>query len=87
MSAANELDVTVSWTQEEKFHICKQPFIIFFRNINKIALYWPENSTLLMNENEKIDNLLIKVVKCVGAKAEDEKLRWNTTRTNNERNF
>ena len=40
-----------------------------------------------MNENEKIDNLLIKVVKCVGAKAQDEKLRWNTTRTNNERNF
>ena len=40
-----------------------------------------------MNENEKIDNLRIKIVKRVGAKAQDEKLRWNTTRTNNERNF
>ena len=34
-----------------------------------------------MNENKMIDNPRIKIVKCVGAKAQDEKMRWNTIKT------
>ena len=40
-----------------------------------------------MNENKRIDKPRIKIIKCVGAKAQDEKIRWNTTKTNNGRNF
>lgn len=40
-----------------------------------------------MNENKTIDNPLIQIVKCVGAKGQDEKMRWNNTKTNNARNF
>ena len=34
-----------------------------------------KGKTLLMNENKMIDNPRIKIVKCVGAKAQDEKMR------------
>lgn len=40
-----------------------------------------------MNENKTIDNPRIQIVKCVGAKGQDEKMRWNNTKTNNARNF
>ena len=46
-----------------------------------------KKSTWLMNENKRIDNSRLKIVKCVGGKAQDEKLRWNTTKTNNGRNI
>ena len=40
-----------------------------------------------MNENKTIDNPRIQIVKCVGAKGQDEKMRRNNTKTNNGRNF
>ena len=40
-----------------------------------------------MNENRRIDNPRVIIVKCVGAKAQDEKMRRNTMKTNNGRNF
>ena len=39
-----------------------------------------------MNENERIDNPQVKIVKCVGTKAQDEKMRCNSTKVNG-RNF
>ena len=39
-----------------------------------------------MNENERIDNPQVKIVKCVGTKAQDEKMRWNSAKVNG-RNF
>ena len=45
----------------------------FVYHINTIALYRQEKSTLLMNESKRIDNLRVKIVKCVGAKTRDEK--------------
>ena len=39
----------------------------FVYHISTIALYRQEKSTLLMNENKRIDNPRIKIVKCVGA--------------------
>ena len=65
-----------SWTREEKFHIYKQPCIIFFYHINTIALYWQEKPASLMNENKLIDNPQITIVKCVGANSYDGKMRW-----------
>ena len=40
-----------------------------------------------MNENNRIDNLQIKIVKCFGPKAQDEKMRWNIAKRTNGRNF
>ena len=40
-----------------------------------------------MYDKKRIDDPRIKIVKCVGAKAQDEKMRWNTTKTKNGRNF
>ena len=71
------------------FHINKQPciilFIIYIYILNSPLL--TKKSTWLMNENKRIDNSRLKIVKCVGGKAQDEKLRWNTTKTNNGRNI
>ena len=53
----------------------------FVYHINTVALYWEEKSTFLMNENNRIDNPQIKIVKCFGPKAQDEKMRWNITKT------
>ena len=41
----------------------------------------------LTNENKRIDNSWMKIVKCIGAKAQYEKMHWNTTKTNNRCNF
>ena len=40
-----------------------------------------------MNENNRMDNPQIKILKCFGSKTQDEKMRWNITKTNNGRNF
>ena len=45
----------------------------FVYHIDTIALYRQEKSTSLMNESKRIDDLRIKIVKCVGAKTRDEK--------------
>ena len=41
--------------------------VFFVYHINTKALYWQEKSTLLINENKRIDNPWIRVVKCVDA--------------------
>ena len=41
--------------------------VFFVYHINTKALYWQEKSPLLMNENKRIDNPWIRVVKCVDA--------------------
>ena len=41
--------------------------IFFVYYINTTALYWQEKSTFLMNENKRINNPWIRVVKCVDA--------------------
>ena len=48
----------ISYPQEAMYY--------FVYHINTIALYRQEKSTSLMNESKRIDNLRIKVVKCVG---------------------
>ena len=59
----------------------------FVYHITTIALYWQEKSTLLMNENKRIDNPWIRIVKCVGVKAQDENMHLNTTKTNSGHSF
>ena len=50
-----------------------------------MALYWQEKSTLLTNENERIDN---PNEDYKGRwRTQDEKMRWVTTKTNNGPNF
>ena len=41
--------------------------VSFVYHISTIALYWQEKSTLLVNENRRIDNPWIRIVQCVGA--------------------
>ena len=48
----------ISYPQEAMYY--------FVYHINTIALYRQEKSTSLMNESKRIDNLRIKIVKCVG---------------------
>ena len=40
-----------------------------------------------MNENKRINNPQIKVVKCIGTEAQDRKMCWNFLKTNNGNNF
>ena len=49
----------ISYLQATMYH--------FVYHLNTRAFYWQEKSTLLMNENERIDSPRIKIVKCVGA--------------------
>ena len=61
-----------SWTWEKKFMYTSN-HVLFCLSLNKIALYWLEKSTLLMNGNKRIDNPWITTEQCVGAKAQMEK--------------
>ena len=47
----------------------------FVYHINTIALYWQEKSILFVNGNKGIENPRMEVLKFVGVKAQDEKLR------------
>ena len=40
-----------------------------------------------MSENKSIDNPQIKIINYIGTRAQDEKLHWNTTKTNNGCSF
>ena len=60
---------------------------LFVYYINTIAFYCKEKSSLLTNENKRIDNPRIKIVKCVGANAQDEKNALNHYENNTGRNF
>ena len=58
----------------------------FVYHIHTIALYWQEKSTLLMNENKRIDNPWIEIIKCVGA-LEMKTCFESPQNTNNGPNF
>ena len=60
---------------EKKTYISTRNHVLFVFLVNTIALYSQEKTPLLMNENKRIDNNGIKIVKCVGAKAQDERMR------------
>ena len=66
----------ISYLQATMYHVHKHN-----------SLLVTKKSTLSMNENKRINDRWIKIVKCVGAKAQDEKMRWNTTKTNDGRSF
>ena len=40
-----------------------------------------------MSENKSIDNPQIRIINYIGTRAQDEKLRWNTMKTNNGCSF
>ena len=62
---ANEWDV--EWNTRRGISYLQATMNYFVYHISTIALYRQEKSTLLMNENKRIDNPRIKIVKCVGA--------------------
>ena len=65
VSAANEWDVEFNKRREIQYLQATMYYFVY--HINTIALYWQEKLTLLTNGNKRIDNLRIKIVKCVGA--------------------
>ena len=65
MSTANEWDVELNTRREISY--LQAAVYYFVYHINTIAFYWQEKSTLLMNENIRIDNPRIQIVKCIGA--------------------
>ena len=77
----------LSWTWKEKISYLQANMYYFGYHITTIALYWQEKSTLLMNENKRIDNPWIRIVKCVGVEAQDENMHSNTTKTNSGYSF
>ena len=60
---------------EKKNCISTRNHVLFVFHVNTIAFYSQEKTPLLMNKNKRIDNTEIKIVKCVGAKAQDERMR------------
>ena len=85
MSAANEWDVEWNTRREIPYQQATVYYFVYY--IYTIALYWQENSTLVINEIKRIDNPRIKIVKYVGAKAQDEKNVLNHYKKNNARSF
>ena len=55
------------------WHFDLTPRHDFVYRIRTIALYWQEKSNFPMNKNKRIDNHRIKIVMCIGDKAQDEK--------------
>ena len=83
--AANERNVELNTRKEISYLQATTYYFVY--HINTITLYWQDKSTLLINENKRIAKRWIKIVKYVGAKAQDENMRCNITTTNNRRNF
>ena len=65
-----------SLTQEEKFHFYKQV---------SAALYWQESRH--HKWKWKNQQYLNKIKRCIGAEAQDKKICWNNTKTNEGCNF
>ena len=57
---------------EKKNSISTSNHVLFVFHVNTI--HSQDKLPLLMNENERIDNTGIKIVKCVGVKAQDERM-------------
>ena len=51
----------------KRYFISTSNHVFFVYHISTTALYWQEKSTFLMNENKRINNPWIRVVKCVDA--------------------
>ena len=63
MTAANERDVELNKRREIP-HL-QATMYYFVHDINRIALFWREKPTLLMNENKGIENSRIKIAQWV----------------------
>ena len=59
----------------------------FINHTNTIAIYRREQSTLLLNENKRIDNPRENHKVRWRTRAQDENMRQIITKTNNGRNF
>ena len=64
-SVAHEWDVELNTRREISYLQVTRYYFVY--HVNTIAFYWQEKSTLLMNENKRIDNSRIQIVKSVGA--------------------
>ena len=64
-SVAHKWDVELNTRREISYLQVTRYYFVY--HVNTIAFYWQEKSTLLMNENKRIDNPRIQIVKCVGA--------------------
>ena len=64
-SVAHEWDVELNTRREISYLQVTRYYFVY--HVNTIAFYWQEKSTLLMNENKRIDNPRIQIVKSVGA--------------------
>ena len=64
-SVAHKWDVELNTRREISYLQVTRYYFVY--HVNTIAFYWQEKSTLLMNENKRIDNPRIQIVKSVGA--------------------
>ena len=64
-SIAHKWDVELNMTREISYLQVTRYYFVY--HVNTVAFYWQEKSTLLMNENKRIDNPRIQIVKSVGA--------------------
>ena len=64
-SVAHEWDMELNTRREISYLQVTRYYFVY--HVNTIAFYWQEKSTLLMNENKRIDNPRIQIVKSVGA--------------------
>ena len=64
-SIAHKWDVELNTRREISYLQVTRYYFVY--HVNTIAFYWQEKSTLLMNENKRIDNPRIQIVKSVGA--------------------
>ena len=89
-----ELKYECSKRARYQFEHKKRNFISTSNHV-LLCLSYKQNSPItekksqlfLINENKRIDNPQMKILKCIGTKAQDEKMHRNTTKTNNGRNF
>ena len=64
-SIAHKWDVELNTRREISYLQVTRYYFVY--HVNTVAFYWQEKSTLLMNENKRIDNPRIQIVKSVGA--------------------
>ena len=83
-SIAHKWDVELNTRREISYLQVTRYYFVY--HVNTIAFYWQEKSTLLMNENKRIDKSP-NTNRRVRWRTQDENMRWITTKTNNGPNF
>lgn len=77
----------VQLTMRKEIRYLQTAMYNFVQHVNTTALHWQEKLTSLMNKTTGLTIPQLKIIMCVGTKAQDEKNALNHNKTNHGHKF